>query len=344
VGFNSYLQRLDDKKVFLVASTFRSAMEKKVTDLRDKTILHFSDGDVQSLALRGRQAEIRLLRSGDGWKLTQPSEMAADASVVRSFLSSLRSMRAVDFPNDEPTDLSNYGLDKPRLSITVSLGEPATEKVVRIGGENPEKKGEIYVQTSERPAVYTVSDWIWRDLDKDTGDFRDKTVLAFDRSQVTAIDLTRNDGTVIKMTRSGEEWSVVGAEARTAATAVRQWVGDVHELKGYEVAADSPPSLEPFGLDQPLLKIDLRNADGAPLGTVLVSEHSNDQGGRDHYAMAQGGSTVFKIRDYLITRLNKQEKDFLQVPTPTPGGPPTAAADLDVPLDEHMHIDGDDAD
>ena len=77
VGFNSYLQRLDDKKVFLVASTFRSAMEKKVTDLRDKTILHFSDGDVQSLALRGRQAEIRLLRSGEGWKLTQPSEMAA---------------------------------------------------------------------------------------------------------------------------------------------------------------------------------------------------------------------------------------------------------------------------
>lgn len=344
VGSNTYLQRLDDKKIFLVASSFRSGMEKKVTDLRDKTILSFSDGDVRSLLLRGQQSEIRMERSGEDWKLAQPA-MAADATAVRSFLSTLRSMRAVDFPNDEPSDLGNYGLDTPRLSISLFLGEPPTERVVRIGGENPEKKGEIYVQTNERPAVYAVSDWVWRDLNKDTGDFRDKTVLAFDREQIQSIELTRADGALIRMSRSGEDWSVAGAEARTAATAVRQWLGDVHELKGYEVAADSPQSLDSFGLQQPLLKVDLRAEGDRSVGTVLVGERTNEQGGREHFAMAAGGSTVFKIRDYVITRLNKQEKDFLQVPTPTPGGPPTAAPaggaalDAGMPFDEHIQLD-----
>ena len=35
--------------------------------------------------------------------------------------------------------------------------------------------------------------------------------------------------------------------------------------------------------------------------------------------MAEGGHTVFLIRDYLFSRLDKQAADFVDKPTPTAG-------------------------
>jgi hypothetical protein len=45
--------------------------------------------------------------------------------------------------------------------------------------------------------------------------------------------------------------------------------------------------------------------------------------------MAQGGQTVFLIRDYLFTRLDKQAQDFVEKPkaTAVPGTPKVSAAD-----------------
>ena len=49
--------------------------------------------------------------------------------------------------------------------------------------------------------------------------------------------------------------------------------------------------------------------DDAALGTILV----NRQGDR-HYAMREDGATVFEIRDYMFTRLDKQQSDFVEAP------------------------------
>src|SRR5262249_56484267 len=69
-----------------------------------------------------------------------------------------------------------------------------------------------------------------------------------------------------------------------------------------------------------LLTYTVLGEDKKNLGTVLISEHQASEGKKDYYAMAQGGPTVFLIRDYLLTRLNKQGQDFVEKPTPTPVG------------------------
>jgi hypothetical protein len=321
VGFSAYLQRLDDKKVRLTTSAFRAGLDKQVKDVRDKAILNFTDDDVQRFSVVRADGTITLARKDGQWTIEQPGPYPADTPTVRSFLSTLRTMRAIDFPNDQPTDLSPYGLDNPRLCVVLFLGKDQAEKHVLIGKENPEKNTEIYVQTSGLPTIYTVSDWVWRDLNKSVGDFRDKTVLAYDQEQVQAVEVTREDGQQYRLVRQDkDQWAPQGVEGKPAGTTIRQWLQDVHDLRGFEVAADNPPDLKPYGLDKPLLTIRLFGSENQELGDLRIGVATTEQGTKEYYAMGSKAATVFKVRDYLVTRLNKSAQDFIEKPTPTPGG------------------------
>src|SRR2546427_225827 len=81
-----------------------------------------TDKDVQKIELHADGKDITLAQKDDTWSVESPAAYPADAATMRSFLSSLRSMRAVDFP-DPPSDLSAYGFDSPRLRLTLYLGK-----------------------------------------------------------------------------------------------------------------------------------------------------------------------------------------------------------------------------
>ncbi len=340
VGSSTYVQRADDKKIQLAGSAFRTGMDRKVKDLRDKVIIDFTDSDVHQLDVSGDGKQLQLVQKDDKWSIEQPAPYAADAATVRSFLSTLRSMRATDFPDDQGSDLSAYGLDNPRLKMTLHLGKDNAEKTILLGKENDKK--EVFVQRGGQPTVYTVSDWVFRDLNKSSADFRDKTLLAFDRDKVTAIELKRKDGSHTKLVHGADkQWHVEDVEGKPAETAITQYVTDLHDLKGYEIAADQPAALAPFGLDQPLLTVTVFGEENKLAGTVLLSARESD-GKKEYTGMLAGGPTVFLVRDYLFTRLDKQPKDFIEKPpppTPAPGTPAAGAAASD---DEHED-DGDDA-
>jgi hypothetical protein len=255
---------------------------------------------------------------------------------MRSFLSTLRSLRAVDFPSDQPTDLSMYGLDHPRLKVSLYLGKDNAEKDLLIGKEAAEKQ--IYVQGSGQPTVYTVSDWVMRDLNKNLSDFRDKTLLAFDRDTVTAVEVARKDGGHFKLVRGDDkQWRVEGAgNGKPEQTVISQYIGDLHDLAGYEIVADQPGDLAQFGLDQPLLTVTVSGNENKPVGTVLLASRQTETSKKDYTAMTQGGQTVFLIRDYLYTRLDKRPQDFVEHPKPTvaPGTPNAQVSAGDEPEDE----------
>jgi hypothetical protein len=319
VGFSTYVQKADDKKVLLTASAFRSGMDKSVKDLRDKTILSFADKDVQKIVLLGDGKDITLVQKDDAWNIEAPAAYKADATTLRTFLSTLRSMRAVDFP-EAPSDPSAYGLDTPRLKVTFYLGKDSAEKTLLLGKETEKK--EVYVQASgQPPTVYTVSDWVFRDLNKNVADFRDKTLLTFDHDKVTAVELKRKDGAQVKLVRGdNKQWRIEGAgEGKPADTTISQYVADLQDLKGYEIAAEQPTDLAQFGLDQPLLALTVYAEENKTLGTVRLGLRPGTEAKKEYTAMTEGGATAFLIRDYLFTRLDKQPQDFLEKPTPTAG-------------------------
>src|SRR5262249_23654194 len=145
-----------------------------------------------------------LLRADkDNWTI-EPGSLKADPTEVRSYLSSLRATRAVDFPDDMPADLSKYGLDKPRLTITVSAGKDgADSRILLLGGEKREgSQKQVYAKRIDQPTVYALGDWSFRTLSKGASQFRDKTVLGFDPARVGRAVVARKDGATVTLART----------------------------------------------------------------------------------------------------------------------------------------------
>jgi len=57
------------------------------------------------------------------------------------------------------------------------------------------------------------------------------------------------------------------------------------------------------------------------MGTILLAKHDGK-----YYGMREGGPTVFEVRDYMYTRLDKQQRDFEGTETATTLPAPPAGA------------------
>jgi hypothetical protein len=261
IGAKTYVRKGDEPKIYLTASTIQTSVNKQVRDLRDKQLLTFKDEDVQriGIAKAGAASTTLARKDAEAWTL-EPGDMAADLTEVRSYLSSLRTTRATDFPDDAPADLAKYGLDKPRLTVTVTTGKEgaASTQQLLVGSESGgESTKQVYVKRGDQPAVFAVGDWAFRSLDKDAAALRDKTVLAFVSGGVGRVVLERKEGTGATMVRQGADaWTLDGMEpAKVKATAIQRFVDDLRDLRGSAVAAEPPGDLARFGLSAPTLRI-----------------------------------------------------------------------------------------
>lgn len=321
VGASAYAKRDGEQAVLLTSSTCRTAVDKQIKDLRDKTLVEFEDDDVQGFQIERPGDVVSVERKDGSWKIS-PGDFAADSNTVRTYLSSMRTVRAVEFPDDQPGDLSVYGLDSPRLRVRIRLSG-SEERTIEFGDELANKSS--YVRVGDRPGVYEVGEYTYRNLDKTPRDLRDKTVLPFDVDSLQSIDVTRKDGGQYRIVRSGDTWTVEGLDGTPKPDALHEYVGDVHDLKGFEIIADDPEELASYGLDSPRLRIVLAGEDGE-LGTILLGQIPNDEG-LDMTAMAEGGSTIYKVRSYIFTRLNRDPASLVDAPKPAsaPAGEASAS-------------------
>ncbi len=318
VGSSAYAQREGEQKVLLANSSCRHALDKQVKDLRDKTLVDFKDDDVQAFQIERPGAFISLERKDGAWQVS-PGPYKADANAVRTYLSSVRALRAVEFPDDSPVpDGGLYGLGDPRLRIRMRTGE-STETVVELGKETSTKN--VYVQVLGKPGIYEVGEYTYRNLDKTALDLRDKTVLPFEVDALQSVEVTRKDGGTFKIVRSGDTWTVEGPQGKPKTDALHEYVGDVHDLSGYEIITDKPEALTTYGLDRPQLRLALAGKEGAALGTILIGQVADDEAG-DMTAMIEGGSTVYKVRAYVFNRLNREPAALVDAPAePTKAAP-----------------------
>ena len=335
VGFSAYVQLEGQNEVKIVPSVFQTGMKREVKDLRNKTIIDFQDADVQAIEITTAQSAIELARDGEGWKIQKPSVLKADASEVNALLSSLRGTRAEDFV-DEPGALAEYGLDPPREKVAVVVGADKTRKELWLGTEKAkDSKNTLYVKRADSPTVYAVGSWTWNGLNKNLAALRDKTVLSFDLANLGVLEVTRRDGESYRVVKEAgapsvtpqagppaATWKVEGAKG-SKSTQIGDLVADLHGLKGYEIAAEKPGDLGPYGLAQPDLTFSLIDATGKPLGRVLASQVGAESS-VNAYAMAEGGDVVFHLRPYLYSHLDKKKQDLVEA-TAAPSPSATAA-------------------
>ena len=305
MGHNLYAMLEGESRVLLI-SAFRDSLERKVYDLRDKTLLQFKASEAYAIQLTRKDETINLQRDEQGWKFANKAGLKSDADEVQNFLYSALRGQVKDFIDEKPELLSKYGLDNPRIKLVVKLKNAAEEKeaTLLIGSK---KGGEGYYAKSNASNIVLVSDKLIETLSKRAVTFLDRKLTEFDEKKVTAFSLS-NLEEQIKVVRKNEAWTITEPETTAGDIAtINSLLFDFKEarIKEFIQTEITDPAL--FGLEQPKQSFSIEQEDQAPWSLGIGNRTSD---GKHVFANRSSDSTVFLLQEKTVKKIFRSLHDL----------------------------------
>lgn len=352
IGNQAFIKTADKPAVMLVEAAFPTSVEKDLNGLRSRTLISLKPDDIRRVVIaRGNGGvTLEMERKGDNWTIFKPARYAADKSAVQQFLDSVTAAQVADFADDNPADLSKYGLASPSLTVELYGGKNNAEESLRFGFNVPQAyKNAIYVRRGEGAAqpVATVANPVFNSANKSLDDLRDKTVLALDQSQVGRVVITGGPFNETLARAPGGKWSVTtgGKTAAAEVPVAESLLDQLHELKGTKIVADPMTNAKRFGMEHPNLELAVYARDGKPIGTVRVSQieetippppgSAKSATRYFGYAMGSASAAVYQVVPEKVSDLqntaNRLRIAVTGTPTPVPGAAPTPRAPTPTP-------------
>ncbi len=150
--FNSYVRAADSNDVYIVQGYLKATFDKGYRSWRDRTIFAFLKEGVTHLTIRSEEEDIELQIDAAGkWQMLKPLISAADGTEVEAITNLMSSLETDDFA--ESKALSEYELDAPKASITVTLKD-GSARTLLIGKE---ESGSHYVKRVDKAQIFELN-------------------------------------------------------------------------------------------------------------------------------------------------------------------------------------------
>jgi Domain of unknown function (DUF4340) len=343
VGNSAYIKLSDSPTVLLVASSFPPNVEKNLDDLRSHALISLKSAEINRIVIApGNGAPVELDRKGDNWSMVKPSQTPADNAAVQKFLDAVTAGQISEFVADKPDDLAKYGLANPSLRIDLYGGKNNREESLLFGFKVPEAyKNSIYVRrgdTAGQP-VASVADYLFTAANKSFDDLRDKTVLAFDESNVEQITVAGGPPPSTIARAAGGKWTISsgGKSANAEVLVAESLLDQLHDLHGTKIVENPITDPKRYGMERPSLIFTLYSKDGKEIGWIKASElevtvsqprlNSQPQPPRRFgYATTSANQAVYEVGPQSIGDLgrtiNRLEVSLSATPTPAPSALP----------------------
>jgi hypothetical protein len=354
VGNSSYIESQPRPGILLVANNFPSQVEKSVDDLRPRTLIGLKPDEVHEIVLDSNNGTLlQLKKKGDQWTFDKPRTYSADNTAVQDLLQTASNTRVAEFIDDNPSDLSKYGLANPSFKLTLYGGKADAQQSLLFGFKLPQaEKGTLYARRgegSDQPIV-TVDGYVLNSVNKTFDDLRDKTVWGLDRTKVDHLTIatTKFDES---LTRAGtNKWNINSNDKTAAAEVlvVESLLDQLHDLKATRIVEDPMTHPEHYGMVKPTITLTAYAKDGKELGNLKVSrmditlkptnpDSDNGQAARPRtqsfaYATNDADNAVYEIPmqaaadlEHTINRLHSDTTKAAS-PKPSVAAAPTPAA------------------
>jgi hypothetical protein len=300
--------------VFYYVYDVRMAPDREKAEARKGRVFTAETADVAQLTLKRPTESIELKREGEAWQMATPVRARADRGPVEEVISNALTAKIDREIVAAPASLAEFGLDKPAAELTMVLKDGKHLALV-MGAKSPTGVW-VYAKERDKPNVFVIGDSVLRDATRPVGDFRDKTILAFDRQQVTGLEIVTREDT-LALEPEGSRWKLTRPVALAAdAETVGGFLEKLGAAKVKEFVAEAPPSLEPYGLDKPWRVTLSTGKDKERASRTLLIGKA--EAGKGVYAMREGESSVLLVPDDVWTSLPKnvavaRDKTVVQV-------------------------------
>ena len=200
---DTYAMLDGDKRLFTIASSGKSALDKQSKDLREKHLLVFDQDKLSRVELDATgKTPLEFGRAGTEWQILKPKPMRADGFQVDELVRKLK-----DASMDADTD--------PKAAAAAFAGGQKTAIAKVTGAEGTltfevrKVKDDFYAKSSTLEGAYKITKEIGDGLNKSVDDFRNKKIFDFGFSDPTRIEI-KDGGQSKVIEKSGENWTSGG--------------------------------------------------------------------------------------------------------------------------------------
>lgn len=304
-GDGRYARVEGETTLRIVPALEASALEKTVSDLRDRRVASFTEGAARKVGLTSPGGNVDLAREGDTWWVLGTPRWRADRVLVRNLLSDLGSLKARDFP--EPGS-EGEALAPPSHRVAVDLGEGGRIELA-LGGEA--EGGTTFARRLPDGELVTVAKYVVEGIARPAEQWRALAVADLDAWMGREVDATWRGQALSLVKDEQDAWkvSVGGSEAKDLPSARASDL--LRELTGLKATHAGEPGAATPG--QELGRFRISQSNGPEVRFTVARE------GDECWARVEGDPAAMALPSCAIEEfLNGFVKD-------PAGGDPTAA-------------------
>jgi hypothetical protein len=134
-----------------------------------------------------------------------PLQERADQNKVRGLLSTVEFAEVQAFVDDHPEELEPYGLVPAEATLRIQVGDSQEWKTLELGQDVGEH---FWARNSDWPFVFTVQPELPERLNQTVWDFRDKSVVDVDQTEITQVLFRRGEDEEIVIQYRDYTWTV----------------------------------------------------------------------------------------------------------------------------------------
>jgi hypothetical protein len=285
---------------------YRDARKGPVDDSpkRDK-VFSVDAGKIDELEIKAESGErTTLQKKGAGWTIVQPPVAAPpDEGTVSSITSNLASMEVQRVIEENPGDLSEFGLASPRVEVAFKAG--GQQHRLQIGQKTPTGT-DVYARLADQKRVFLISSFLESTFNRSSFDLQDKSVLKLDREKVDSLAVAAS-GRETRFEKVNGEWVLKAPMTERAEfSAVDGLVSRIAGLQMKSIVT-APEPLKRAGLEKPAATV--RIGSGSSQATLVLGAPAEEG---SIYARDLARPAVFTVDASLLDDLKKDASEFRQ--------------------------------
>lgn len=296
--------------------------EEKKAEQKEKSARLFEGlerSKVRSLRLEKAGKLVALVSRADDkapWKIAEPLPADADESAVNAMVDAALGLKQKSDLGTE-TDVKPYGLDAPRLRVTLKLDD-GKEQGVEVGLDNP-FDSTVYLRKSGEPTIRIAEGTSKSPFEKELFDLRDKRVAHLEESaEVQRLEVLGGPVSYT-LVKDGKEWKLEAPVKGLADSGTAdRLVGTLKSLKATRVQLEeiAPAAYVAYGLTPPKLTVKLSvlpaGAKDALTRTLLFAQPRPGEASVTvkTYAKRDDSATLYEVDNQVLKDLGKELFDL----------------------------------
>jgi hypothetical protein len=279
--------------VALVPAALLNNSDKSLNDLRDRLVLGATAYELSSVKIVNEGGGYELEKKESVWNIKSPVDGPADENLVTSMLADITGAKAVEVVSEGVDDPAKYGLDKPKISITVRLSAGG-ERTVSIGSKVDEN---YYAKVSDQPQLIKVDTLFYEKLNTKLVSLRSKQFVKLNRDELTRVFI-KNSNVTLVAEKKDDKWKIIEPADKKDKEASMFKMLTPLETQATEVL-DKPSGAVAAKVAKPAVEVRLTDKNGK---TTILKISSAD--GENVYVKVEGRPEIYRVDKSLLEGLN----------------------------------------